>query len=40
LTVDGEALGTLGSKRLLRRGAKAEWPYEGKVKVSERSSLD
>jgi hypothetical protein len=36
-TVDGEAL---GSKRLLRRGAKAEWPYEGGVKVSARSSLD
>jgi hypothetical protein len=36
-TVDVEAL---GSKRLLRRGAKAEWPYEGGVKVSERSSLD
>ena len=36
-TVDVEAL---SSKRLLRRGAKAEWPYEGGVKVSARSSLD
>ena len=30
----------LPPNRLLRRGAKAEWPYEGGVKVSERSSLD
>jgi hypothetical protein len=30
----------LPPNRLLRRGAKAEWPYEGGVKVSKRSSLD